>query len=480
MSIFPVRSQTQKLCTGFLKQDGAEVQIPLTSICSFQVSKEGSSKKAMLRLVVSDRSDKPTLDFGKSFSDRDAVRDMLNRLQSPVPQSQAKEGSGSATTAASVVPARELSEEERSRRVALLQRKEVFRLHKAVVSSGAVTDDMFWAAMRYRYKENGEPRARSGLAVDDEDDGEAMDIDATGEGANGDSNAQNVGSIASAAAAARRKGVPSDAFVASKGSIEGPNGLAVEVDLSTWTSVIPNAGQRHMVFMAKPAVGRAYRETVGKGKMSEERFWQLFSASSWSKRRAGRMTKTDTARTAEADTIFAPFESAERRLADNEATERARHVARELDLAHRDDHRGVHVHDLRNGEGTSVVVGTTARSGLDCSSGLRLVRLVNRHGSLVLDEGGVGAWEAEGVDKERPLEDLVTEQSRAVTSLELHNSDARVAKQNSATADRVIDVEACADVRNWFDGWEADVTRFRKPVPAGEARLTELLMSMRP
>lgn len=434
----------------------------------------------MLRLVVSDRTDKPTLDFGKSFSDRDAVRDMLNKMQSPVPPSEPKEASGSAMGALPVAPVKQISKEERERRVTLLQRKEVFRLHKAVVSSGAVTDDMFWSAMRYRYKENGEPRSRNGLSVEDESDSDAMDIDTISDGVNGNGGAQNAISVTAAAAAAKRKGVPSDAFLAPKGTVDGPNGLAVEVDVSTWASVIPNTGQRHMVFMAKPAVGRAYRETVGKGAMTEERFWQLFSASSWSRRRGGRMTKSDTARTAEADAIFAPYESAERRLAENEVAQRARQVARELDLAHRDDHRGVHVRDLRNGDGTGTLANTIVKSGLESSSGLRLVRLVNRHGSMVLDEGGMDAWKTEGVDKIRPLEDLMGEQARPMTSLELHSTDARVSRQNAVTAMRVVDAETCGDVRNWFDGWEADVIRFRKPVLTAESRLTELLSSMRP
>lgn len=452
----------------------------MTGILSFQVSKEGSSKKAMLRLVVSDRSDKPTLDFGRSFSDRDAVRDMLNKMQSPVPTSQRKDASTPAAGASPAAPVKKVSKEERERQIKLLQRREVFRLHKAVVGGGAVTDEMFWSAMRYRYKDNGEPRSRSGLAVEEENDADAMEVDTVTEGMNGNDSAQNAISVTAAVAAAKRKGVPSDAFLAPKGTVDDPNGLAVELDVSTWTSVIPSAGQRHMVFMAKPAVRRAHRETVGKGTMTDERFWQLFSASSWSRRRGGRMTKTDTARTAEADAIFAPYESAERRLAENEAAQRARQVARELDLAHRDDHRCVHVRDLRNGDETGTLTSTIVKSGLESSSGLRLVRLVNRHGSMVLDEGGVGVWKTEGVDKARPLEDLMAQQSKQITSLEMHSTDARTGKHGPVQAQRVVDAETCGDVRNWFDGWEADVTRFRNPVPAAEERLRGILSSMRP
>lgn len=455
------------------------MQIPLISIRSFQVSKEGSSKRAMLRLMVSDREDKPTLDFGKSFSDRDAIRDMLNRLQAPVTAPQAKQVLASSSGGGPLVPVKQLSNEERERRVVLLQRKEVFRLHKLVVGSGAVTDEDFWTAMRYRYKDNGEPRARSGLTIDEDDDPGSADMETTRNGTNGDECAHNAAAIV---AAAKRKGVPSDAFVAVGGGADGSGGFGTEVDISTWTSVIPTSAQRHMVFMGKPAVSRAYRETVGKGNMDEERFWTLFGASSWGKRRASRMTKTDTARTAEADAIFAPFESAERRLAGNEAAKRARLLARELDLAHRDDHRGPHVRDARDGESASMPSMESSRSGMEASSGLRLVRLVNRHGAMVLDEGGVGTWTTDGVDKARPLEDLLEEQEKPTALLELHGVGGRgePEERDPSLSKQTLDSETCADVCNWFDGWNADVARFSKPVVKSAEHLSSLLMSMRP
>lgn len=426
-----------------------------SNIKNFQVSKEGSAKKAMIRLAYADRSDRVTLDFGARFSDRDAIRDVLNRLQS------------NGTAAITTTPANEsqqtqptpktkpVSREEFARRAKLMAHKDVRKLHAQLVGGNVVSDDDFWAAMRWRYKDNGEPRGRGGLDLDEGEDNQ--DIEMTGE-----------------------RGVPSDAFVAEDGGPGQDSGFSPSTKATDkWTSNMPTPAQRHIVFMEKPAVARAFNEKVKKGTMGEAQFWTLFIASSLAGRRIGRMTKSDITRTAEADAMFAPFEAAEKRFAPHEAAERARSLAHELDLEHADDHRGVHIQDSHRTEGDAprgVKRGRDAAA--EGSSGLRLMRLVNRHGELVLNEGGVGGWVAEGIDKVRPLEDLELDIEKPFSKLGVKRFRSHSTGEDEHKFH--VDLESCRTMNARIAQWIPNVDRFQSSVPGSDSRLEELLESMRP
>lgn len=433
------------------------------------MSKEGAAKKAMIRIAYVDRSEKVTFDFATRFSDRDAVRDVLNNLQQrasqPQPQASTPQGqnhsndgfNGAAALATEQPPkapvVKPVSREEGLRRARIMARKEVQKLHKTLVGGHVVSDDEFWSAMRWRYKDNGEPRGRGGIELGDDDD-ENDELKMTGV-----------------------CGVPSEAFepnasddVSANVSLNS-NGAGSERKLG-WASNIPTAAERHLVFMEKPAVGRAYRAKVlNNGAMTEAQFWNLFVSSSLAGRRVGRMTKSDTTRTAEADAMFAPFEVEEKKMAPMEVAERARHLDRDLDLDRADDHRGIHVSDMqrkRGGDGTSAA---------DESSGLRLMRMVNRHGDLLLKEGGIGGWVGDSVAKVRPLEDLQEEAETEFSSIGVQNRTG------------VVDAQRVADavLPNVTDGmagrirqWDPDVSRFRHPIPGSQGRLIELLNCMKP
>lgn len=408
----------------------------------------------MIRLSYADRSDRVTLDFGTRFTDRDAIRDVLNRLQSSG-GSNAIPNANSSKPAQSAQPTKPVSPEEFARRAKLMAHKEVRKLHVQLVGGNVVSDEDFWAAMRWRYKDNGEPRGRSGLeGTDDADEGNSIEM--TGE-----------------------RGVPSDAFAVEDGAAGQASGLGAPGDATAkWTSNVPTPAQRHLVFMEKPAVARAYKEKVKGGNMDDKQFWMLFVSSSLAGRRIGRMTKSDTARTAEADAMFAPFEAAEKRLGEKEAAEQARKLAHELDLDHADDHRGVHVQDThREDSGVSRGIKRGRDTAADASSGLRLMRLVNRHGKLVMDEGGVGGWIAEGIDKVRPLEDLVIDEEKPFSKLGVRG----VSGLTGAGDQNIhVDIDLCCAFSSKLSQWNVDVERFRSVVAGSDRRLEELLSSMRP
>lgn len=310
--------------------------------------------------------------------------------------------------------------------------------------------------MRFRYKDNGEPRGRGAVDLDDDDSADTDPV-----------------------AISQRRGVPSDAFVVGDGAAGAADSdSTVAKATAKWTADIPSSAQRHIVFMEKPAVSRAYQAKVVRGDMPEQEFWALFLSSSLIGIRQRRRTKTDTARSAEADAMFAPFEAEERRFAALEQAERARAISRDLDVDRFDDHRGAHVlegHSSASGAPRAMKDGRNA--GIDSAAGIRLGRMMNRHGLLVLDEGGVDQWMADAVDVVRPLEDLQVVAEKPFSKL-------GVASIDELAGGDAVEVAAGAEISHavyqQFDGWEPDVSRFMKPVPGCAQRLDDLLRCMVP
>eukprot|EP00177_Eucheuma_denticulatum_P006003 GFKZ01010949.1.p1 GENE.GFKZ01010949.1~~GFKZ01010949.1.p1 ORF type:complete len:443 (-),score=90.20 GFKZ01010949.1:929-2257(-) len=345
--------------------DGAEVRISFTSIRQFQVSKEGSAKKAMIRLTSTDRDNKVTFDFGRNFTDRDSIRDVLNKLQAR--GNEAAPAVAPAALSQPLKPAVALSSEERARRQKLLGRKEVRRLHGRLVRSGAVTDETFWNAMKFRYKANGERKVVKGMMVVDEED-EAVQRECV-------------------------QGVPSDAYTSER------------VDPRGWENGVPNAGQRHMVFMQEGAVRRAYEAKVGE--LGKKKFWEYYLGSSYAGRRGG-MSKAESVRTAEADGLFAAFQTGEMEQERKEREERIEGLARGIDLDRFDDHRMAHVLEGREGERERGKVGVVTEN-------TKLVQRLNRHGSMIVTGGG---WEeGDEVKKGRPLDDLEVDEGEKFAEL---------------------------------------------------------------
>lgn len=462
-------SGTHLLWTPDSAADGSEIRLAFSNIRQFQVSKEGSAKKAMIRITCLDRSDKITLDFARSFTDRDAVRDVLNRLQArttaisstptlSTPITVDPSNTPTPPTASTSIPSpqqpKPLAPEERARRQRLLKVKEVRNLHMQLVRGGTVSDDTFWAAVKYRYKDNGEPRGRAGL-----EDPAAETTTVTG-----------------------HRGVPSDAFVPDEATIAGAThgaaGLgagAIEA-AAVWDDV-PTPAQRHVVFMQNPAVARACRDLVP-SKMTTERFWQMYLYSSLAPRRTrGRISKTDTAKTAEADAILAPYQAADAETGAREVADRVRGLARELDLGRVDDHRNQHIRDATDIDAEMNKPQPGNRGAALGSSGLRLVRLVNRHGGLVLEDGGIGEWEPEHVDKTRPLEDLVIEAEKPYAKLGVEKVSGIVGRKHSGYDD--VSMESIQETAAMLEDWDMNLSRFEEPV-GNQDRLKTLLASMRP
>eukprot|EP00178_Gracilaria_changii_P007842 TRINITY_DN2443_c0_g1_i1.p2 TRINITY_DN2443_c0_g1~~TRINITY_DN2443_c0_g1_i1.p2 ORF type:complete len:414 (+),score=73.06 TRINITY_DN2443_c0_g1_i1:2165-3406(+) len=392
-------SATNLVWTPDSAADGREQRVPFTAISQFQVSKEGSAKKAMIRLTCSDRPNKITLDFGTSFTDRDAVRDVLNRLQSapalapPVMQQP---------------PKRPLSEKQKAWRTSLLKKKEVRLMHQRLVLTGAVAEETFWKGMKFRYTPKGELKNPN----------EPLD--------NAD--------------AINETGVPSDAFTATN-----------SCDDLKWDTV-PSPAQRHQIFLAHPAVKRAFLHK--KASFDDEKMWALFTASSMAPRSARLRTKRDSVRAGEADAFFAPYQAkeAERAIKDREKSIQNLHPA--LAINRFDDHRTEHVDDPHPPKRARV------------SDALRLMQMVNNHGGMIVGEG----WRD---NNERPLEDLLAEPENPLTSLDVRES---VPKRQTTVLDSDVAVALSGAMRHW----RADVARFSEPITSSGDVLRKLIDSMRP
>lgn len=408
--------------------------------------------QAMIRLTCNDRDAKITLDFGKQFTDRDAIRDVLNRLQSAgtnaAPTNNTAPNASQQTVPAQKPapppppPPKQISPEEQAWRQKLIARKEVRRLHSKLVRGGGVPDDMFWTGMKYRYKPSGEPRK----AEQAEDD-----IEET------------------------QRGVPSDAFT---------SGANCAMDSTTWEGAVPTPTQRHLVFMEHPAVARALTAKVP-AEMSEETFWEHFLSSSMATRKrrgyAGRLSKTDAVRTAEADAVFAAFQAYERETSEREELARAKGLAMAIDMDRFDDHRTAHVMEGH------VVGGDAPREmkkrklgGLPASGSLGLMRQLNRHGSLIVDDTmeKKGPWLPDDEDKGRPLVDLLGEQKREFAKLDVSVSVTQGAADGKRSVGGVIgNVD---EFVNAAAGWRPNVERFGSTITGSSVTLNNLLASMRP
>lgn len=283
-------SATHLVWTPNSAADGRELRLPFLAISQFQVSKEGSAKRAMIRLTSSDRPKKITLDFDSRFTDRDAIRDVLNRLQS------------APTTAPAPVqlhPKEKLPAKQREWRAKLLGRKEVRQMHKRLVLTKAVSENSFWEGMRYRYTPKGDARSSNEI-------GEDVEVQT-------------------------HTGVPSHAFTASP-----------SCDDLRWDSV-PNSAQRHQIFLAYPAVKCAFIER--KAALDDENMWALFAASSMAPRATKLRSKRDTMRAGEADAFFAPYQAKEGEVLNRQKEESVRKLDTALALDRFDDHRTSHIDD---------------------------------------------------------------------------------------------------------------------------------------
>ncbi|CAN8062492.1 unnamed protein product [Agarophyton chilense] len=392
-------SATNLVWTPDSAADGRELRVPFTAIAQFQVSKEGSAKKAMIRLTCSDRPNKITLDFASSFTDRDAVRDVLNRLQS-VP-----------TFAPPVVqqpPKKPLSEKHRAWRTALLRKKNVRHMHQRLVLTRAVSEEIFWKGMKFRYNPKGELK-NPNEPVDHTD-------------------------------ALNDAGVPSDAFTATN-----------TCDDLKWDTV-PSPAQRHHIFFAHPAVKRAFLHK--QLSFDDQKMWALFAASSMAPRSARLRTKSDSVRAGEADAFFAPFQAKEPERAVQDREKSVQNLDTTLAIDRFDDHRSEHVQDPHPSKRARV------------SDSLRLMRLVNTHGGMIVGEG----WKN---TNERPLEDLLDEPENPLAPIAVrkkvpkHQNDFFDSNLAAAFSDALMD-------------WRADLAAFAEPIASSGDVLRKLMKSMRP
>lgn len=314
-------------------------------------------------------------------------------------------------------------------------------MHRTLVRTGAVSEEQFWNAMKYRYKNNGERRGGRG-EVEEEGD------------------------------AAKGRGVPSDAFA---------TGMTAVVDVDRWEGEIPTAAQRHLVFMAHPAVAAALDAKVPK-EMSEAKVWQLFRESSMGRigrggrKTVGRLSKLETAVAAEADAVFAGFQAREGELVARDMERRVEDLAREIDMDRFDDHRGAHVTEGHVDAGDAPRA-MKQRRGMPATGGLRLMQMVNRHGTLVVDEGSGAGWAGDSV-KGRPLEDLEVGEGVAFAKIGGVADPGRMEVVAKGGAEEAADV--AREVAGAVEMWSGSVVRLASGVEGSAGVLQALLAKMVP
>lgn len=400
----------------------------------------------MIKLVCSDRDAAIRLDFAKNFIDRDAVRDVLHRLHAQEPPRQLKP-----PPPANVAP---LSKEDIRRRAKLLEHAEVRRLHNHLVNRNhALSDEKFWAGIKYKYKPNGE---RRGAARDDDDD----DYGAT-----------------------LPRGIPTNAFEPPGEDISG-------LEPPNWTKGVPSPAQRHRIFLVLPVAARAYKGLVP-GKMEEKSFWATLAKSSMARKISKDIRLKRSAATAtQADAVFAEFHAGEQAAVAREAAARANALHAQLDLARFDDHRSAHVLEGHGATGDAPRYATRASRNQPMSTNLRIMREVNRHGQLIVDStcetpksivNAAPSWRPDDDARGTPLEDLMEiEQPRfAALSADAVQKATPVFNADEAGGRGVAssDVQMFVD---YLEGWQADMSALKHPIASSGSTLVSLLTQMRP
>eukprot|EP00171_Calliarthron_tuberculosum_P001754 IDg1754t1 len=309
--------------------DGNELQVALTSIRQYQVSKAGSAKKAKIQLVCSDRDGPIRLDFGKNFADRDAVRDVLNRLhaQDPPSSSRAATGGGAAGGRGAAPP------QPRGDRRPVLEGHQVPLQAERRAARGRRGGG--------RARDRGRHRRAQGRA---------------------------------------------HARVQQPGGGEDVCGL----EPKNWAGGVPSPAQRHRIFMLLPVAARAHAALVPK-KLAGAAFWSTLAKSTMARKLSKELRLKRNAGTAtEADAVFAEFHAGERAAAARDSNAQEAALCRELAMHRFDDHRSAHVLEGHGATGDAPRSATRAGAGraggnLPASSHLRIMREVNRHGRLIVD-----------------------------------------------------------------------------------------------
>ncbi len=417
----------------------------------------------MIRLVCSDRDAPIKLDFGKNFADRDAVRDVLNRLHGhdpkpPIGVRPDAAGAGKSTSKAPAPVAVPISTAERKRREKLLGYPEVMRLHARLVQqTGAITDQQFWDGIKYKFKANGDRKTN----VPD----------------GGDEEFARVGTD---------KGIPSDAF-----SGPGPAAQSEGIEPKSWPDGIPTPAQRHRIFLLLPVVARAYRSLVPQ-KKTEKGFWDALSKSSMATKLSKELRfRRSAATSTEADAVFAKFHASERVLAAKEAQAREAALDPTLDMRRFDDHRAPHVLEGHAAVGDAPrLITRPGRRELPSSTHLRIMREVNRHGQIIVDGTSTKgrntvaeSWHKDPQEKGTPLEDLAehVQPKFAQLSSEAVKKATPVFHPDGTTIQSGPVAESdVADFAASFDSWRCDTSSFMDPLPGSDKVLTNLMQLMKP
>lgn len=368
------------------------------------------------------------LNFQTNFTEREAVREVILKMMARGKQVLAKQNaSGNGKSGPKAQPTPALSPQEREWRGKLMGKRDVLRLRRRLVDTGAISDETFWNGMKYRYKPNCELRA-NGKEVEGENPIEAKDL-----------------------------GVPANVFSVRKG---------IPVNVSDWGK-IPTPAQQHVAILEHPSVARARKALVKQ--IGEERFWEMFRWSSMAQHKT--LSRAETSQMAEADNLFAPYLAREREMEQQERELRVKGLYKGLDLGHSDDHRSVHVLDGHTMGGEAR---PAKRSRGPDTTALRLLKTVNRHASLIVEEGNVANWRDEA-NSARPLEDLEDQEEP-----EYAKFDMEAKRQGSAPSKRKKVVMGSVVQAVWteLENWEPDLSRFARPITGTGKELETIIKKM--
>jgi len=431
----------------------------------------------MIRIVCDDRDKPIKLDFG-NFPDRDSVRDVLNRLRGDDSNPASAPGAKARAMPRSKPQPRanRLTAAQLQWRQKILGYPEVQRLHAGlVVQSGAVTDEEFFEGMKYKFKPNGDRRNN---------------------GANASSSSHE--------AVGKVKGIPSHAFNAPK-SAEIPKDKKKKEGLEpdNWPEDgIPVPAQRHRIFLLIPVAARAYADLIGKKSMPEKKFWDTLKESSLVNKLSTDLRFRRNATATKADAVFAEYFSSNQMETRNEDKEREKNLDKSLDIRRFDDHRSSHVLEGHPAFGDAPKITNTPGISQPASSHLRIMREVNRHGRMIMDDSTFkkregwrkSAAERKGVflddlaEKEQPkfatLSETTVQKAAAqfqskITNEKKNINAAPVGNDNDTMKDAALmrDIET---VENSMIHWTHNPNPTLHTRSNGGAVLLKLLGQMRP
>jgi len=414
------------------------VQVEYSEIATQKASKEGGKMAAIKLDLQSGGSlmfDFRTANGLPDFETRNRLKNFLNRakdqrLSDPTPDpalNRTQEVLDRASSRPRVeersIRVNEISQRELLQRAEILMKNaEIRKLHEFLVGKRLISDDEFFKAVKFRLKRESQDEN----ALDD-----AIQLE---------------------------RGLPtsmSDPLKAAEESVERKKFILTPAAI-------------HQIFLAHPAVHRAYRDLVP-SKMNQAVFFQKFLESSlYNRDRLG-------AAASQADELFSKYEVEDADAYRREIGERVGMIEVSINLTKQDPHEQIHLKG-RHAEDSDVAIQSRKNAPF-----LPLARYINRHGTLVIDAGGKSSGGGESHAVHTPwreethrevLEDLLPAPQLPTIPLEIQQSSAFFRDEDSNMHDHADLHEQSRQFIRHLQSWDSQ--KRQRHIPDVGSRLEQI------